>query len=54
VFRPLGWRFGPLRRGADRAGFVLARGDGRDDALARAAAAMERIRFVTADEEALV
>jgi hypothetical protein len=44
--------FGPLRRGSDRAGFVLARGDSRDDALARAARAAERIRFETADAQA--
>jgi biotin carboxylase len=54
VYRPPGYVLGPLRRGADRAGFVLARGDSRDDALARAAAAAERIRFITADVEARV
>jgi biotin carboxylase len=54
VYRAPGWIFGPLRRGADRAGFVLARGDSRDDALARADAAAQRIRFVTADVEAPV
>jgi biotin carboxylase len=52
VYRGPGWTLAPLRRGADRAGFVLARGDSRDDALARAARAMERIRFQTADVEA--
>jgi biotin carboxylase len=52
VYRAPGWTFAPLRRGADRAGFVLARGDSRDDALDRAGRAMERIRFVTADVEA--
>jgi biotin carboxylase len=54
VYRPPGYVLGPLRRGADRAGFVLARGDSRDDALARAAAAAERIRFITADVDARV
>ena len=54
VYRRPGWRFGPLRRGADRAGFVLARGDSRDDALERASLAMERIRFEVADVEAPV
>ena len=44
-----GWVFGPLRRGSDRAGFVLACGETRDDALERAGLAMERIRFETAD-----
>ncbi|MGH2451516.1 MAG: hypothetical protein ACRDGE_09655, partial [Candidatus Limnocylindria bacterium] len=47
-----GYRFGPFRRGADRAGFVLARGDSRDDALARAGRAAERIRFLTAETAA--
>ncbi|MGH3036610.1 MAG: ATP-grasp domain-containing protein [Gaiellaceae bacterium] len=54
VYRPRGWRFGTLRRGNDRAGFVLARGESRDDALARADRAAELIRFRTADAEALV
>jgi biotin carboxylase len=52
VYRRPGWRFGPLRRGADRAGFVLARGDSRDDALGRADRAAQRIRFLTSDVEA--
>jgi biotin carboxylase len=46
-YRRPGFVFGPLRRGADRAGFVLAVGRSREDALARAGAAAERIRFVT-------
>lgn len=54
VYRRLGWRFGPLRRGSDRAGFVLARGTSRDDALERAGSAMERIRFEVSDVEARV
>jgi biotin carboxylase len=54
VYRAPGWIFGPFRRGADRAGFVLARGDSRDHALARADAAAQRIRFVTAHVEAPV
>jgi biotin carboxylase len=52
VYRQPGWTIAPLRRGADRAGFVLARGESRDDALERAGRAMERIRFLTADVEA--
>jgi biotin carboxylase len=52
AYRPPGYRFGPFRRGSDRAGFVLARGDSRDDALARADRAADRIRFVIADVEA--
>ena len=54
VYRHPGWRFGPFRRGNDRAGFVLARGDSRDDALARADRAAELIRLRTAHAEALV
>jgi biotin carboxylase len=45
VYRRAGWAFGPLRRGADRAGAVLAVGDSRDDALERARRAAETIRF---------
>ncbi len=54
VYRSPGWRFGPFRRGNDRAGYVLARGDSRDDALARADHAAELIRFRTVDAEALL
>ena len=52
IYRTPGWRFGELRIGADRAGAVLAVGDSRAQALERAAAAAERIRFVTADVDA--
>jgi biotin carboxylase len=45
-YRPPGWQFGPLRRGADRAGAVLAVGNDRDDALARARRAVAAVRFV--------
>ena len=54
VYRRPGWIFTPLIRGADRAGFVLATGNSRDDALAKADRAAELIRFETADAEALV
>jgi biotin carboxylase len=54
VYRSSGWRFGPLRRGNDRAGYVLACGESRSDALARADRAAELIRLRTADAEALV
>jgi len=54
VYRGPGWRFGPFRRGPDRAGFVLARGESRDDALTRAARAMEYIRFDVVDAAARV
>jgi cysteine synthase A/argininosuccinate lyase len=45
IYRRPGWRFGPLLRGADRAGAILAVGDSRDDALVRAACAAEAVRF---------
>ena len=48
-----GHRFEEFRRGADRAGAILAVGDSREDALARAAKAETTIRFET-DVEALV
>jgi biotin carboxylase len=54
VYRRPGWVFTPLRRGADRAGFVLVTGSSRDDALTKADRAAELIRFETADAEALV
>jgi biotin carboxylase len=52
IYRERGWRFGELRIGSDRAGAVQAVGDSRAQALERAAAAAERIRFVTADVDA--
>jgi biotin carboxylase len=54
VYREPGHVFGELRRGSDRAGAVLAVGDSREQALARAESAAERIRFFTADAGALV
>jgi biotin carboxylase len=45
IYREPGHVFTPLRRGADRAGAVLAVGDSRDEAVARADAAAEAIRF---------
>jgi biotin carboxylase len=53
-YRRPGFVFGPLRRGADRAGYVLAVGRSRDDALARADRAARVVRFEMADAEALV
>jgi biotin carboxylase len=46
IYREPGFRFGPLLRGSDRAGAVIAVGDSRDDALARARTAADAIRFV--------
>jgi biotin carboxylase len=54
VYRRPGWVFGPFLRGADRAGFVLATGSSRNDALEKAGRAAESIRLETADAEALV
>ena len=54
IYREPGYVIVPLRRGSDRAGAVLAVGDSREEAVARANAAAERIRFVTADAGALV
>jgi dTDP-4-amino-4,6-dideoxygalactose transaminase len=49
VYRRPGQRIGPLRRGPDRAGAILAVGDSAEDALSRAEDAAQLIRFVTAD-----
>jgi len=46
TYRLPGWRFGPLRRGADRAGAILATGADREDALARARRAAQAVRFL--------
>jgi hypothetical protein len=46
TYRRAGRRFGPLRRGADRAGAILAVGADRDDALARARRAAQAVRFL--------
>ena len=53
IYRRPGHRFGDLRRGADRAGAILAVGDSRQQALERAAHAEAIIRFEV-DVEALV
>ena len=53
IYREAGFVFTPLRRGADRAGALLVTGEDRDEALARANAAADRIRFVTADAGSL-
>ena len=45
VYRRPGHVFGPLRRGADRAGAVLATGADREEALARARRAADAVRF---------
>lgn len=48
IYREPGHTFGPFLRGSDRAGAVIAVGDSRDEALARARAAADAIRFVVA------
>lgn len=53
IYRRPGHVFGEVRRGADRAGAILAVGDTRDEALERAARAEAMIRFEV-DVEALV
>ena len=53
IYRRRGHRFGGFRRGADRAGAVLAVGDSREEALERAAQAEATIQFEV-DVEALV
>ena len=54
IYRGPGFVVSPLRRGPDRMGALLALGATREEALARGDAAAERIRFVTADAQALV
>jgi biotin carboxylase len=44
-YRRPGHVFGPLRRGSDRAGAVLATGESRDEALMRARRAADAVRF---------
>lgn len=46
VYRRPGHLFGPLRRGADRAGAVLAVGGDREEALGRARRAADAVRFL--------
>ena len=45
IYRRPGHVFGPLRRGADRAGAVLATGPSREEALDRARRAADAVRF---------
>jgi biotin carboxylase len=51
LYRPPGHEFGLFRAGSDRAGAVLAVGESRDEALARARRATDLIRFVVSDAE---
>jgi biotin carboxylase len=54
LYHERGHVFGSPARGSDRAGAVVAAGATRHEAAARAEAAVERIRFLTADAEVLV
>ena len=54
VYREPGFIFVPLRRGADRAGAVLATGGSAVEALERADRAVARLRFETSAAGALV
>jgi biotin carboxylase len=45
IYREPGHVFGPFRRGADRAGAVLAKGASREEALERAGKSARLIRF---------
>jgi biotin carboxylase len=45
IYRRAGYRFGPLRRNADRAGAVVAVGSSRAEALERAKRAADYVRF---------
>jgi len=51
LYRSPGHEFGPFRTGPDRAGAVLAVGESREEALARARRATDLIRFVVSDAE---
>ncbi len=53
IYREPGYVVAPLRRGADRAGAVLAVGDSLEQAVERAEAAAAAIRFHVASEPAL-
>jgi biotin carboxylase len=53
VYRDPGYVFTPLRRGADRAGAVLAVGDSPDEAVERAEAAAAAIEFHVGAADAL-
>jgi biotin carboxylase len=54
VYRDAGYVLVPLRRGADRAGAILATGASREEALARADGAAGRVAFRTSDAQAVV
>jgi hypothetical protein len=49
IYRSPGHVFGELRRGADRAGAILAVGESREEALERADRAAALVRFEVGD-----
>lgn len=54
IYREPGHRFGPLRRPSDRAGALLVTGESSEAVARAASAALQRIRFSTADAGTLV
>jgi cysteine synthase A len=54
IYRRPGYLFASLRRPSDRAGALLVAGASSAEAVARADAAVERIRFYAADAESRV
>jgi hypothetical protein len=52
IYREPGAVLSPLRRGADRAGAVIAVGESREEALERARRAADLVRFETVDAAA--
>lgn len=54
IYREPGYVLSPLRRGADRAGAVIAVGESREEALERARRAADLVRFETVDAASYV
>ena len=54
IFREPGHRFGEYRRASDAAGCLIVVGPSKIEAVRRATAAAERIRFAIADAEVFV
>jgi hypothetical protein len=54
IYREPGYLLSPLRRGADRAGAVIAVGQSREEALERARRAADLVRFETVDAASYV
>ena len=54
IYREPGYVLSSLRRGADRAGAVIAVGESRGEALERARRAADLVRFETVDAASYV